>query len=214
MRKRRTIRWKSLLALSVGMAAVALFVFFGSRQERREVVGTVIAGYRYRFTLSTVWQRDTGRLRMLDVETGLPTPVDDQVFTPRPSPVLEWTYRHLLHRPPPNSSEIRLTTYTIRDLPAFNFMHRFQEGYPEPILTGQERILTHRHTEVDGCPTTIVSLEQTELKRTHRGTQVLIDVSHHTIVYDLHGFSISPTDEVSQEIQAILSSFHVEKIAG
>jgi len=56
------------------MAGTVLCVFFGSRQERREVVGTVIAGYRYRFTLSTVWQGDTGHLRMLDVETGLPPP--------------------------------------------------------------------------------------------------------------------------------------------
>lgn len=213
MRKRRKTRWKSLLTLSVA-AVVLLFVFLGSRQERREVVGKVIAGYRYRFTLSTVWQSDEGLLRMLDLETGLPSPRDDQFFKPRPSPLLQWAYRHLLHRPPPKSPEIRLTTYTVGDLPAFNFMHRLQDGYPEPILTSQERIITHRHTEVDGYPTTIVSLERTEFTRTSRGTQVLIDVSHHTIIYDLHGFSVSPTDEVSQEIQQILSSFRVEKATG
>ena len=53
----------------------------------------------------------------------------------------------MLHRLPPKFPDIRLTTYTVGDLPAFNFLHRLQDGYPEPILTSQERIITHRHTE-------------------------------------------------------------------
>ncbi|MCW3097372.1 MAG: hypothetical protein JWL77_2990 [Chthonomonadaceae bacterium] len=213
MSKKLQPRWKSLVVLSTATISIVLYVLVGVRQERQEIVGRVQSGYRYRFTLSSAWQGDAGHLRMLDADTGAGNGLDDYVFKPRPSPLLLWSYRHLLHRPPPASPEIRLTTYAINDLPTFNFLHRFQGAYPEPILGDQERMVTHRHLTVGGCPTTVVRLEKTEFGRSCPGTQVLIDVASHTIVYDLHGYSLSPADDVNHEIETILSSFHVEKVA-
>jgi hypothetical protein len=213
MQKRLKTRWKSLLLLCGATLCVVLYVLVGVRQERQEIVGRVKSGYRYRFTLSSAWQGDEGHLRMLDADTGAGNGLDDYVFKPRPSPLLQWSYRHLLHRPPPDSPEIRLTTYAINDLPTYNFLHRFEGAYPEPILGDQERMVTHRHLTIQGCPTTVVRLEKTEFGRSYPGTQVLVDVANHTIVYDLHGYSLSPTDDVNHEIETILSSFHIEKVA-
>ena len=212
MKKRLQPRWRSLAILSGATLIVVLYVLVGVRQDRQEIVGNVKSGYRYRFTLSSAWQGDEGHLRMLDADTGAANRLDDYVFKPRPSPLIQWVYRHLLHRPLPVSAEIRLTTYTVNDFPTFSFLHRFQEEYPEPILGNQERMLSHRHLTIGGCPTTVVHLEKTTHGQSHQGTQVLVDVSHHTIVYDLHGYSLSPADDVNHEIETILSSFHVEKV--
>lgn len=213
MRQKRKVPRKLAAVLCSALAGIVACVFWGSRQERHERVGPVVGGYRCRFMLSTAWQSDDADLYSRDAETGAFRRMSDAVFKARPSPLLQWCYRSLLHRPPPPPAEIRLTTYTVADLPTFSFMHRFEGVYPEPLPGDQERIVAHRHLTIEGCPATFVRMERTIAGQKCPGTQVLIDVANHTVVYDLRSVSFSPADGVNEEIQAILSSFHVERVA-
>lgn len=65
-------RKKPLIVLVSTLAAVALCVWIGTRPERQEIVGHVdpASGYRWRFTLSSLWQGEYRPLNMLDAETG------------------------------------------------------------------------------------------------------------------------------------------------
>ena len=88
-------------------------------------------------------------------------------------------------------------------------------GYPELTIKAQIRLLTKRRLRLDGYPATLLDLAQTDsFGNTIRETFLLVYVPDKSIVFAIllggdatqHGF-------MDREMQAIISSFHVEKVA-
>ena len=93
------------------------------------------------------------------------------------------------------------------------------KGYPEFPGTdlahgtsGQGTIKAHRHLLIDGCPATAVTMEMVA-SQTIETTVLLVHVPKHSMTFMVGG--MIPDMELAdldEEMQAILSSFHVEKV--
>ena len=193
--------WRLAAALCVVLAALAIGLTMGLERDclaadrhrkRQALVGRVDPkGYRCRFTLSSDWRSEDER----DLRHG---PVDGQidkaVFFPTRVRVVE----------------IDLQTFgktmLPRDVPILS-------GYPEPIDWGKDRLITHRHLRIDGCPATMVRAYWMDGGQRYRETEFYVYVPSRSILYLLHTCSQpAEYERADREMQAIIRTFHVERV--
>ena len=204
--------WKPVAVLTVALSVVvAAGLWVRQGQKRAEFLGNVdpASGYRCRFTLSSNWHRHEDRSgRASDV-------VDFYRFTPPEiGPILRWIETHIPHRskptqlPPFIAPEIYLITNHVRQssdiAPLLN-------GYPIVPRLGEP--LTERHITIDSCPATIVEDALTDTVPPIRTATLLVYTPDRKVVYSVNAFFLVPENQGDREIQAIIASFHIEKVA-
>jgi len=201
-------RWKPLVVLAalVAVGMIAFCLFMKNAQERKEFVGNVDSrsGYRCRFTLSPSW-----RVSASDIDTS-PGVLDNAVFNPVPqSPIRAWIDRTLLHRQAARQPMIGLTTVTTKEAENYSAFH-FQAGYPEMTLGSTQHILKQRRLWIDGCPATVVTFGLA-LSRSRTHTLLTATVPDRSIIFSIMDGS-TQSDDMNREMEAIISSFHVERV--
>jgi hypothetical protein len=201
----KRLRWKSVIAFAVILvvSVIALCLLASKTPERKGFVGNMEpeSGYRCRFTLSSSW-RVTGR----DIALS-PGVLDNATFKPARSPIREWIDRVLLHRQTAIQPMIGLRAVT-KDTASWSDF-KYQAGYPELWLGPREHILTRRRLWIDNCPATVVSFE---LARSHPHTLLSVAVPDHSVVFMIRDGNLK-SEDLNREMQAIISSFHIEKVA-
>ncbi len=199
-------RWKSLISLTAIVVVVAAGIGFvvGQPQARKEFIGKTdpVSGYRCRFTVSTYWKPDPFRwCSKTDFEHS---------FVLTSSPIQLWIERHLMH----TFTDKEIPHIYLAELPTDETSNAstLVDGYPEVMTAGMRRLISHRHLTIDGCPSTIATYETTEMPG---------GLSSRTMVLLVHGstsavvWGMAETEKfasVEEEMQAIISSFHVEKM--
>lgn len=200
-------RWKppAILAAILVVGVVATCLLLRKAQARKEFVGKTDAesGLRCRFTVSAGWQQKEDADPVGDPWSVI---IDDSSFVSRPFPFRQWIDKHVLHRPIGNPVETYMRTTRGQYLPKG---FHLENGYPEPRWY-DFKILLHKHLRIDGYPATLVDLENSDYH--YRWTALLVYVPDHAILYEVTCSAEAPDfDQAFQEIQAITSSFHVEK---
>jgi len=209
MNSNKRPRWKLIATLFVGVVAgtVALCLLIGKAQGRKEFVGNVdpTSGYRCRFTLASSWRVSA---RDIDISPGV---LDNAVFKPVPqNPIKAWMDRVLLHREAARQPMIGLTTVTSKDAENYSAI-QFEAGYPEMKLGRPQRILKQRRLWIDSCPATVVTFGSAS-PRFHPHTVLTVSVPDRSIIFSVMD-GIAQSDDMNREMQAILSSFHIERVA-
>ena len=205
------VRWKAFAALLVvvGVVMAYLLIRMGMARERTEFVGNVdpTSGYRCRFTISSDGKRNTpeGRRQAAPVN-------QIEVFNPVRSPARRWMEDHLLHRQAANAPMIVLFAVPMVPNHLRGSFH-IVEGYPELTLPGKSRLVTHRHLHIGGGLATVCTLEGAMPSAPIRTSFLLVYLPDCFLLYAVIGSSetldFAPTD---REMQAIISSFHIEKV--
>ena len=205
----KRIRWKPFVALAVFIlgGVATLYVVTGKMQERKEFVGTVDSksGYRCRFTFGSNWRcKDSRPIGITGSDY-----LDDNRFTPSPSsPLRRWIGRHLFRETsdfvPP---EIYLQTIRQKDFSWYSIF----KGYP--VVNRGEQVITERHFTINGCPTTFNRRLIAPGPPSICASTLLVYVPDGKIMYSLDADFFVSGDQVDHEMQAIISSFHVEKVA-
>ena len=186
--------WKPLVTFSV-LLVVALWFLLSQALMRQEFVGHVdpVSGHRCRFTIAPDW-------RILD--TGpkwIKTSPDSVFFGPPSNPIRTWIAVHLFHE-----SDWRLES------PGIYFETVVEPGEPRLLLG--ESIVTQRHFMIDGCPATVTHSVIESYGSAPQIIRLWVWVSRQSIRYDLYAtVETQDTDSIEHEMQAIISSFHVEK---
>ncbi len=196
--------WKLLVVLAaVLVMGVVSCLLISKVHERKEFVGNIdeASGYRCRFSLASSW-RVTGRNIALSLGV-----LDNATFKPARSPIREWIDRVLLHRQTAIQPLIGLRAVT-KDTASWSDF-TYQAGYPELWLGPREHILTRRRLWIDNCPATVVSFE---LARSHPHTLLSVAVPDHSVVFMIRDGNLK-SEDLNREMQAIISSFHIEKVA-
>jgi hypothetical protein len=180
-------RTKLGFAVALGVVLVAgmlTCLSAGKGHKRIPFIGNVdpVSRYRCRFSVDSDWRRqDHARL-----VPGLSKLfVDADYFTsPLPSPVWQWFYKNVLHQRGDDVAGILLRTSTVKRIP---FYLQVREGYVERILTGQERILTHRHFTIDGNPATAVDVQSTGSGKREHGMELYVYIPRQSLLYQVGG---------------------------
>lgn len=177
--------------VAVLFVGVPVCLCLGKAQGRKEFVGKVdpVTGYRCRFLIGSNWQeeRDT--------------------FT-APLSAYQRLTNIVFHRAEGDPPEIWLYQWSAEEPnPRFHML----KGYPEENVDSPAWIVEQRHVRIKGQPATVGESEILTAGPASRATFLLVYVPAARTVYELGGFSLgSPL--AYQEIQGILSSFHVEKV--
>jgi len=141
---------------------------------------------------------------------GMGVPLELNLFTLPPTPIRSWINSHILHRLAPDPPEIDLLDGKIN---AFNGTAKIVDGYPELPAAGPGQILSHRHIRIDGNPATVFTGSYVNSGKSYYGTTLLVYVPNESLMYIVGGgASVSDAAPVNREMQAIISSFHVEKV--
>ena len=207
------LRRKSIAAcatlLAVGVVVTSLL--FGKARERKEVVGPIVAGYRYRCTLSTDW-----KLRPANPLAEHP-PFPSYDFQAYRNPILEWITTHLLSQSPTkgNATSWQPTLgMDQRSLEDYGPWIKIKGTYPRFDSPG--KLLSERNFRIDGCPATLVRYEQF----TNFGSQSIRETFLCVAAPDSSGICVvscladrQDSEAIDKEVNAIVSSFHVEKVA-
>jgi len=202
---------------------ILLWFLIGKMHERMEYIGQIDpkSRYRCRFTISPDWseQAYSGHKEKNDIDLNL--------FTARPpSPIQKWVQTYLYHSP--NPVKMLLTFQLERQIAlesmaatkqGFQFGEQFylQDGYPELEGFDHDNTLLERHIRIDGYPATFLTAEfllaSQPRKPAYRATILLVYRSDGGMLYKVAGFA-EPSDyeSVQREMEAITSSFHVEKV--
>ena len=91
---------------------------------------------------------------------------------------------------------------------------RLVQGYPEVSWTEIEPGLTQRHLTVNGCPATLVERPIVVSGIPCRYILLLVYRPEHAFIYSVGGIAeAGNAGWFENEMQAIISSFHVEKVA-
>jgi hypothetical protein len=208
-------RWKplSVLATVLVVSVASSWIIVGKAKDRKEFVGRVdpATGYRYRFLLSPAWKpQDLYSIWELPSEM-------EASFILMPSPIRQWLDARLLHKASPEPLSIQLIGSKMSD-DGWGF--HIVQGYPEYVVPVRMAVMpvttTHEHLHIDGYPATRA---RWEWKQT--GTTVL----HNTFLFvyipeNSTGYTLSASCKdtaelavIDQEMQAIIASFHIEKVA-
>jgi hypothetical protein len=194
-------RWKPLATLAIVLivGVVGLWLAVSKMHERNEC-GSIdpVSGYQCRFTLSSDWKRDTQ----------MPEIPRTEFFSPSPIPLRLWIDSHILHRPSPQSLTILLSDGSLKKVSGTTHL---VAGYPEmiPASLASWDIIAHRHLMIDGFPATVI----TASTRSEHTTMLLVYVPDKSIAYLVAGYgSVSNSVQIDSEMQAIISSFHIEKV--
>ncbi len=208
----RRSKWKTaavLVAILIVMGVVVCCVLLGKMQERKGFVSNVTAGYRYRCTLSTNWKLAQASER-------------SSTYFSAPNPIQEWISVHLFHQPPTNGTlfngrpELDLGIATSEEMP--NFI-KMEAGYPEPesgAISAGIKALTAKHFRLDGCPATMATMEAIGPNGKNAHVTTLLVCPPNQVTTYLVFIAAEPeySTQADREMQAILASFHVEKVAG
>ena len=206
--RRKTIA--IVASILAGITFVACLLL-SMRQKRTEFVGNVdpTSGIRCRFLLAADWKR-TDNL----VFTKAPGYVDEAEFSaPPPGPIRKWIEAHLLRKPFPLWH--KPVIYLVSLSPSTSLLGQYlqiQAGYPELLSTNipSTTRFTQRHLRIDGCPATVLTVTD----RNYSSNALLVYVPEASVAYMISGLSWSQnTAQVDHEMQAIVSSFHIEKVA-
>ncbi|MCW3098547.1 MAG: hypothetical protein JWL77_4165 [Chthonomonadaceae bacterium] len=218
-------RWKSLAVLAAVMAVgvVGSYLFLARMGERKEFVGKVdpASGLRCRYTVASGWGHNIGQLlggsaanswkKITSSPGESHWELDAEWFTaPPPLPIQEWIDSHLGRRPNPGSPSIDQRTYRASDL---SKSVRIQDRYPEAVLSPRARLITRSHLRIDGYPATVDVTDVPYYR--YKGMFAYIYVPDQRILYAMY-FS-APASEfapLEREMQAIIASFHIEKVTG
>lgn len=220
-RSRRKFLVVSAVATTLVVAAACLWV--GKMQARHEVFGGIdpASGFRCRYTVGAGWGANVGQIgsgsaaswKLEHFASGKSYWILDANWfdAPRPSPLQEWIDSHSGKRAYQGPRSINQDTLRANDMAK---LFPIRDGYPEPVLKPQAHILSHRHFRVDGCPATVVDAEMLN-GESERTMIVCIYVPAPALLYELQfrGAPMSESAPLDRELQAILASFHVEKIA-
>jgi len=212
MKTTRRFRWKPLGVLTAVLVVVvvATCLFVGKAQEQKEFVSQMDpeSGYRCRFTVSSDWHKDSNSA------SGVPGSAFlymDSFSPAPPNPIMSWISTHLFHQTetamlPPNISLICPRPHATRSI------FQVQAGYPELVHRNQvnsNRITTHRHLRIDGFPAIVTTVAD----KSYNGTMLIVYVPDHSVSYVVNGGTDTQNAApVNLEMQAIISSFHVEKV--
>ena len=198
-------RWKPpaiLAAVSIA-GVVALYLVSNKPQKRRTIVGRVdpISGCRCRFTITYDWRIYSAANRQAGSR------IESDVFLPAAAPAREWIEDHILHR---SLVEVPVISFVASPTTPRNAAVPIVDGYPELTPVGPRRLITYRHLRIDGFPATVVSSEEGPASHRFRRTALLVYVPDHSMLYEVTG---SGGAAMNREMQAIISSFHLEKVA-
>jgi hypothetical protein len=206
-------RWKSLttpVAVLVGVVGVCLFLC--KMRERKEFVSNVINGYRFRCTLSTDWKPT----EVFNMPPGL---IEEAVFFARPPLIQEWIVTHVCHQSPSTldavygQQSLQLEIETGKVIPGMFLQDGYPELDPRASETVASTILPSRHYRIDGCLATMTGYDTLYHGRTLRYTILLVCTPDYRSEYTVMSYSTPErSDLVDPEMQAILTSFHVEKV--
>lgn len=195
MKIRPPFGWKTMAVAAVLVVGiVAAWFFVGKTHRRQEFVCDFGSahGYQCRFMLGAGW-------RVEEVST------DNEIyFFHSPSdPVQRWLQDHLLHR----SSDDYIQ---FRPQPIIDPKHvTFQNGYP--AIPGNA--VPKRHLIIDGCPATVETYQSSESPSTWK-TQLFLYSPNKKMYYEVVTGSYRKGDQIDSEMQAIIASFHVDKVGG
>jgi hypothetical protein len=135
------------------------------------------------------------------------TEFDSFVFPP--SLARQWIDSHLLHRAAPEPLDIDFGSGALKGFKDFS---EIRDGYPE--LAGAGRILAHRHLHVDGYPATVVRSEWNISGTPTFATVMLVYIPERSFLYVIGGGEPANSALIDREMQAIIASFHIEKVTG
>ena len=204
-------RKKSLgvLVVVLGLGTIVSLVIVGKMRERRPFVGKVVAGYQCRFTLATDWKpvEDSS-----NVTTDMP---EYHAFTGIEPPIRVWISTHIFHRsrtaPRALEPTLVMETDSAHGRPD---VIQIRQGYPEPNLLGFGQVLAERHLQIDGCQATVVRIELALGGPPIRGTFLCVSTPGASYTYLIGSVSDIPnSDRADREMQEIVTSFHIDKLA-
>lgn len=188
-------------------------------RERQDFVSKTVMGYRCRFTYPLHWQAD----RVSSTEAGKAREV--YTFTPNPSPIREWIAVHLFHQAPTAPGLL----WVANARPAFmmevstpqtaNEDVVIRAGYPEPSMPSNTpsvvtmRLFSDRHLHIDGCPATVFRCEVAASGMNFYEVDLLVYQPETKTLFSVGGCGGDQySGQVDREVEAIVSSFHVERV--
>jgi hypothetical protein len=212
-----TRKLKIRLCLAAALAATGAIVccaFIGKMHERTEFVGKMDpnSGYRCRFTISSNWHNE------VNASPDYPNMIDHDMFIAPTNPMGQWIECHLLHHGMADPPLIHLNTYPGRWV---SDLIVFQNGYPEPSPLPNHQPVPHRHRWIDGFPATIEDDDFTIPNGIlYHSVCLYVYVPNHAILYTvlatagpLGSEDRRQIEQIDHEMEAIIASFHVEKVA-
>jgi len=206
MSRRR--QWKLFVLLTAVLVVVILCLLVGKMEARKEFVSKLVGGYRMRFTLSTDWKPLPASANANDYE-----------FSMSPSPIREWMEAHLFHWPPSSRKSAVWQTALragVETTKAAGPFITIRGGYPEPDVGMSNRIGAERHFWIDGCPATLVHCKFALHHNTNiHGIYLCVcspDWSYTYIVQ--HLADRQDSDQADREMDALTSSFRMERVVG
>jgi len=221
MTKRSGVRWKILTALSTALIVAGACLAIRKAHTRQDILGKIDpeSGLRCRYTIAAGWGHNIGQLSSGGSGTWTKeksrsgasiSVLDGDWFEPPPPlPIQEWITTHLGHRPFAGSPSISQTTFKAGDL---SKEIPIRNGFPEPVPPPRARLIMRRHLRIDGYPVTVDTMEvpHYQVKRMaaylytpDQGNLYMVDVA-------TPASEFAPFDH---EMQVILASFHIEKVA-
>jgi hypothetical protein len=191
--------WKRLaiLAIVLVIGIVASCLALRKPQERNVFVGRIdpVSGYRCRFTLSPEWREDKSQKGNASLSV-------DYFFPPPGNPIHAWIATYLLHQA---ASDPTITLLSPRN--SIVQVFQMQAGYPAMIRPPLH--FTQHHLRINGFPATIINASY----KSDTATLLLVYIPDHSVSYRMIGTG-TPYNaaETNREMQAIIASFHVEKV--
>jgi hypothetical protein len=185
----------SVLAVIITVGAIALCLPLG-KGNRKDFVGRVYpgTGYRCRFALSSAWKREHNTKETL----GWMWIVEDSFVAPSENPIWHWITLHLFPQKV-SAGNARSISLDIIQTKGDPFRYYIVDEYPHPFYSHHLRPSPARRLIIDGYPATV--------------TTVIVYVPDHSVSYVVNGGTDTQNAApVNREMQAIISSFHVEKV--
>ena len=125
----------------------------------------------------------------------------DNIFTPSLNPMQQWIALHLFHQTAPKGGPRAIVLACSTHASGSGFMPREKTG-------------ESRHLLIDGCPAMVGHSASTFPGDPPFLTRLTVSVPFQTIQYEMYATVDSPgIDRIGSEMEKIISSFHVDKVA-
>ena len=129
-------------------------------------------------------------------------------FSLSTSPTRQWIDSHFLHRsaaPPTIAFYAQIVHVSVPN----RWLH-FVNGYPETPFLASTRVLAKSHLMVDGYRATVCTVEQGSM----HFVSLAVYLPDKSLLYCVGGLADRLTSaSVDREMQAVITSFHIEKVA-
>ncbi len=203
-------RWKAVAVLAavlmVGAAGTCLWI--SKMRERKEFVSNAVDGYRFRCTLSPDWRFQQ------NVGSNPQNWMKEYVFSPSRSPLREWLATHLFLQPPSTGNIVNQRPRLILGLET-----RIRGGYID-LRSGYPELAAGSHTKhfrIDNCPATITELDMLTIGipgNYPHYSYLLVCTPDYQNTYYVVSAALPPySDQIDREMQAIISSVHIERVS-